>query len=135
MEPAERDRRLAYVQFDFALSPAFDVEWVSPTTWDRPSFIQAGGDHFRLGFTRPAELQDGWTVFACAEVLVDATAHLDDQQFFDFCSMVRGHVCLHMLEEAAGLRDEELEAAVMDRQRRELTHAPLFEAVWARVVG
>lgn len=137
MDPAETSRRIAYVRNDFALSTAFETRWVLPATWDRPEFIQGAGVHYPLGIARPirSDTPGGRDiVFACAEVLVAQTAALSEEEFFAYSTVLRTHLHLHMLEEADGLRGEALEAAVIDRQRAVLKHAPLYDQVMAQVV-
>lgn len=136
MDTAEISRRIAYVRTDFALSSAFEARWVAPDVWDRPAFIQGAGQHFGMGISRPVRGEaegDRDIVFACAEVLVAQTEDMTEQEFFSYVALLRTHLHLHMLEEAAGHRGEALEEAVMERQHG-VMNSDLFDRVWARLV-
>lgn len=135
-----RTQRMTYVRDCLNLELAdqrIELAWVDGRTWSRPTIVRDAGEHYGMGFTPPFLLHDQFMVFACAEVLVDAADHLDDEDFFAYVRTIAAHLRLHIIEMERTLADvhpELVELGVLASQRATTPESGVYDSVRDRTI-
>lgn len=133
MTPEETSRRIAFLHTTFRTQRIFEVEFVLPEIWDRPSMITGAGVHYHMGFTPPyLHPHRGYLVIMCAEVLVQRSAELTTAEFFACVGALEVHLDLHVIETDAGTRDDEVEDRVLAMQPNIALDFTLYDRIATR---